>query len=145
MIIMENVSELAEVIKYAIVGISSAAAVIGSVVGWARYSFLKRKVEVENENYTSRMQADVQKIQAETACMQDPTVRAHLAREQRLDFLREVLEIRDNYSRDTLQDFSNPEDIREHTDAVFGSCPNLEAELQRLEELAQNEPPFSGR
>ena len=145
MIIMENVSELAEVIKYAIVGISSAAAVIGSVVGWARYSFLKRKVEVENENYTSRMQADVQKIQAETARMQDPTVRAYLARQRRIDFLREVLQKRDNYARDAFVDFSNHINVRENIDAVFGPCPNLEAELQRLEESAQNEPPFLGR
>ena len=142
---MENVSELAEVIKYAIVGISSAAAVIGSVVGWARYSFLKRKVEVENENYTSRMQADVQKIQAETARMQDPTVRAYLARQRRIDFLREVLQKRDNYARDAFVDFSNHINVRENIDAVFGPCPNLEAELQRLEESAQNEPPFLGR
>ena len=145
MIIMENVSELAEVIKYAIVGVSSAAAVIGSVVGWARYSFLKRKVEVENENYTSRMQADVQKIQAETARMQDPTVRAYLARQRRIDFLREVLQKRDNYARDAFVDFSNHINVRENIDAVFGPCPNLEAELQRLEESAQNEPPFLGR
>jgi len=142
---MENVSELAEVIKYAIVGVSSAAAVIGSVVGWARYSFLKRKVEVENENYTSRMQADVQKIQAETARMQDPTVRAYLARQRRIDFLREVLQKRDNYARDAFVDFSNHINVRENIDAVFGPCPNLEAELQRLEESAQNEPPFLGR
>ena len=140
---MENGYEVAEVIKYAIVGASVSATVIMGV--FARYAFLKRKSEVENETYIARVQADVQRMQAETARMQDPAVRAHLAREQRLDFLRKVLEMRDNYSRENLQDFSNPEEIREHIDAVFGPCPNLEEELQRLEEIAQNEPPFLGR
>jgi len=140
---MENGYEVSEVMKYAIVGASVSATVIMSV--FARYSFLKSKSKVENETYVARVQADVQRMQAENARMQDPAVRAHLTREQRLDFLREVLEIRDDYSRENLQDFSNPEDIREHIDAVFGPCPNLEEELQRLEESAQNEPPFLGR
>ena len=140
---MENGYEVAEVIKYAIVGASVSATVIMGV--FARYAFLKRKSEVENETYIARVQADVQRMQAETARMQDPAVRAHLAREQRLDFLREVLKIREDYSRESLEGLSDPKGVREHIDAVFGPCPNLEEELQRLEEIAQNEPPFLGR
>lgn len=122
-----------ELIKYGIATAGMTAVVLGSILGLARYSYLKRKVEHETS---------AERTRAETAQIQDPAYRAHLAQEKKLNFLENYFDSRETYTRDHAENHETTKSLRAELEAVFGVCPNLENALQKMDEI-QSEPPLS--
>ena len=65
--------------------------------------------------------------------LKDPIYALHQARQQRIDYITDVLSKRKEYAQTTLEHVRTPEGVRQHLEAVFGSMPDLEKELKSLE------------